>query len=107
MTRFLTRPGCRGALIVGCCVAWAGSGCGRAAAPQDPAPFQSAVERYLEQNNMALRIKEIERGPDIAGNRATMTVSLTHAELGGPSVVWEFDFTQQAGGNWEAVKRAP
>ncbi|MCU0961273.1 MAG: hypothetical protein MUF48_14345 [Pirellulaceae bacterium] len=107
MTRFLTEPGCRGVLILCCCVMLAGAGCGRAAVPQDPAPFLAAVERYLQQNNMALRIKEVEDGPEITGKRATMTVSLTHAELGGPSVVWEFDFTQQPAGNWEAVKRAP
>jgi hypothetical protein len=106
MTRY--RAGSRARLVrlLFSCVALAIAGCGRAPVPQNPAPFQAAVERYLQQNSMALRIKEVEQGPVITGDRATMTVSLTHAELGGPSVVWVFDFTQRSGGDWDAVRRA-
>ena len=62
-----------------------------------------AIEQYLQQNNMALRIKEVKQGPTITGTSATMSVSLTHAELGGPSVVWEFQFAQEPGGVWRAT----
>jgi hypothetical protein len=50
-----------------------------------------------------LRIKEVKQGPVIAGTSATMSVSLTHAELGGPSVVWEFQFEQAPDGVWRAT----
>ena len=62
-----------------------------------------AIERYLRENDMALRIKAIEQGPTITGTQATMSVSLTHAELGGPSVVWEFQFEQEPSGVWRAT----
>ncbi len=93
------------ALLI-CCMALVIAGCGHSAAPPDAAPFEAAVERYLQQHNMALRIKSVSRGPTVTGDRATMAVSLTHAELGGPSVVWEFDFTRQPNGDWDALKRA-
>lgn len=80
-------------------------GCGGSSQPPiDPAPMKAAIERYLEQNNMALRIKAIESGPVVSGSRATMQVSLTHAELGGPSVVWDFEFEQEPAGSWRVVR---
>lgn len=99
------RTAARRAWVWSFCVALAVAGCSATTASPDPAPFQAAVERYLEQHNMALRVKELRRGPVVDGERATMSVSLTHAELGGPSVVWEFEFTKQPDGNWEAVRR--
>ena len=81
------------------------SGCGKSPPTADPAPMKVAIEQYLRQNNMALRIKDIEQGPVVSGTKATMTVSLTHAELGGPSVVWEFEFEQEPGGSWRVVRR--
>jgi hypothetical protein len=80
------------------------AGCGSSQPAHDPAPFQVAIEQYLKQNGMALRIKEIEEGPVVSGTQATMQVSLTHAELGGPSVVWQFEFEQDAGGKWRVVR---
>jgi hypothetical protein len=52
---------------------------------------------------MALRLKEIKRGPVVSGATATMTASLTHAELGGPSVEWELQFEQDTRGAWQVV----
>jgi predicted ATP-grasp superfamily ATP-dependent carboligase len=80
------------------------AGCSRPDATGDPAPFQAAIEQYLQRNNMALRLREVKQGPIVSGPSATMTVSLTHAELGGPSVVWEFVFSQEANGQWNAVR---
>ena len=80
------------------------SGCGGADQPAvDTGPFEEAVGRYLEENNMALAIKEVKAGPVVEGARATMTASLTHAELGGPSVTWHFEFEKSEGGPWKAV----
>ncbi|MHB8970173.1 MAG: hypothetical protein ACYC3X_16310 [Pirellulaceae bacterium] len=78
-------------------------GCGRSEPAADPQPMQVAIEQYLRENDMALRIKAIEQGPTISGTQATMSVSLTHAELGGPSVVWVFQFEQDPNGGWRAT----
>jgi hypothetical protein len=80
------------------------SGCGKSQPAIDPAPMKVAIEQYLRQNNMQLRIKDIEQGPVVSGTKATMHVSLTHAELGGPSVVWEFEFEQEPGGTWRVLR---
>ncbi len=80
------------------------AGCGRAGPTIDPAPMKAAIEQYLKQHNMQLRVKEVQDGPVVTGTQATMRVSLTHADLGGPSVVWEFEFEQDAGGKWRAVR---
>jgi hypothetical protein len=63
-----------------------------------------AIEQYLRQNAMQLRIKDVEQGPKVTGTTATMSVSLTHAELGGASVVWEFEFEQGPGGSWRVLR---
>ena len=94
-------------LIVGVCLAvtaGALSGCGKSQPTVDPAPMKVAIEQYLRQNNMQLRIKDIEQGPVVSGSTATMNVSLTHAELGGASVVWEFEFEQAPGGSWRVLR---
>ncbi|MHB8865067.1 MAG: hypothetical protein ACYC6N_22020 [Pirellulaceae bacterium] len=79
------------------------AGCRRSEPAADPEPFRVAVEQYLQQHDMALRLKEIRKGPTVTGAAATMSVSLTHAELGGPSVVWEFQFERDARGEWRAT----
>lgn len=79
------------------------AGCAEAAPSVDPEPFRKAVTQYLEQNNMALRLKEIRVGPTVSGDQATMKVSLTHAQLGGPSVVWTFEFQRSGDGSWQVV----
>ena len=94
-------------LVVSVCLSlttWALSGCGKSQPTVDPAPMKVAIEQYLRQNNMQLRIKDIERGPVVSGATATMNVSLTHAELGGASVVWEFEFEQEPGGTWRVLR---
>lgn len=79
------------------------SGCDDAPAAADPAPFESAVARYLTRNDMALRLKEIRQGPLVDGDQATMSASMTHRDLGGPSVVWEFQFRRGDDGQWTVV----
>ena len=70
----------------------------------DPAPFESAIAQYLERNNMAMAVKAVKEGPTVSGDTATLVASLTHAELGGPSVVWKFSFEKNADGSWSAVR---
>ena len=39
-------------------------GCGKSESPTaDPEPFKAAVAQYLEQNNMAMALKQIKTGP--------------------------------------------
>jgi len=79
------------------------SGCGPAEPAVDPAPFEAAVTEYLRQKNMAMAVKQIKEGPTVTGKTATLTASLFHAELKGPTVTWEFSFQQTAGGGWKVV----
>ncbi len=93
-------------ILAGCCLAWAvfSAGCRRTPGEAvDAAPFRAAVERYLDQHEMALAIKAVKQGPSVEGDTATMTVSLTHAQLGGAAVTWEFSFQKNADGTWRAV----
>ncbi len=69
----------------------------------DPAPFEAAVAEYLKSNDMALRLKEIREGPTVQADKATMAASMTHRELGGPSVVWSFEFRREEGDAWTVV----
>jgi len=87
-------------LVLFCCSL---SSCGEQRVTVDPAPFESAIAKYLERNNMAMAVKEIKEGPTVSDQTATLTASLTHAELGGPSVTWKFGFEKTADGTWEVV----
>ncbi len=79
-------------------------GCGKSKAPTaDPQPFKAAIAQYLEENSMAMALKEIREGPFVEGRTARLTASLTHATLGGPAVIWQFRFTQNADGTWKAL----
>ena len=79
-------------------------GCGKSESRTvDPRPFKAAVTRYLEQNNMAMALKEIKAGPTIEGRTATLAASLQHATIPGPAVIWTFRFEQNADGTWKAV----
>ncbi len=83
------------------------SGCGQAAPTADPAPFEAAVTKYLDQHDMALQIKRIRQGPTIEGERATMSASMTSRDVGGPSVAWTFQFERHdADGAWRVVSHA-
>ena len=75
-------------------------GCAEQAPTVDDAPYREAVVEYLQNNNMALAIKEIKAGPTIDGGNARLSASLTHDQLGGPSVTWEFQFAKQPDGTW-------
>ncbi len=81
------------------------SGCGESAGPTvDSTPFEEAVATYLDEHNMALAIKDVKDGPIVDGASATMTTSLTHAELGGAAVTWQFEFEKGENGTWKAVR---
>lgn len=82
------------------------SGCGQTVPSADPAPFDAAVSRYLAKNDMALRLKEIRQGPTVDGNKATMVASMTHRELGGPSVVWTFQFKRRDRDEWTVLSHS-
>jgi hypothetical protein len=77
--------------------------CSRSPAAVDPAPFEAAVTQYLARNDMAMRMKEIRQGPTVDGDQATMSASLTHRDLGGPSVVWQIQFQRGKNGQWTVV----
>jgi hypothetical protein len=88
-------------LVVAACLL---AGCGKSPPPAaNPEPFKAAVAQYLEQNNMAMALKEIKEGPIVEGKTARLKASLTHATLSGPAVTWEIRFTQDADGTWKAV----
>ena len=78
-------------------------GCGTPDAFVDAAPFRQAIGEYLEGKNMAMALKEIKEGPVIDGDTARLTASLSHKDLGGPSVTWTFHFQRQDG-EWTVVR---
>lgn len=80
------------------------TGCGEPKSTVDPAPFQSAIVEYLDRSNMAMAVKAVKEGPSVSGDTATLVASLTHAELGGPSVTWEFTFEKNPDGTWKVVR---
>jgi hypothetical protein len=80
-------------------------GCGTPTPPVDDAPFRAAIADYLKVNGMALKIKNIKEGPVIDGEQASLSASMTHEQLGGPSVTWTFQFTRQPAGGWRVTKR--
>ncbi|HJN10242.1 MAG TPA: hypothetical protein QF564_16260 [Pirellulaceae bacterium] len=77
-------------------------GCGTPKPTVNDEPFRVAIADYLQANNMALKVKEIKEGPVIEGKRAAVSASLTHEQLGGPSVTWKFQFTKQSG-DWHVT----
>lgn len=79
-------------------------GCGEEPAPVDATPFRQAIDEYLDGNNMALAIKAVKEGPTISGDTAQLSASLTHQELGGPSVIWSFHFERGQNGKWSVVR---
>ena len=80
------------------------AGCGKPdTSAVDTQPFEVAIAQYLEQNNMAMALKEIKEGPVVEDKTARLTASLTHETLGGPAVTWQFRFAQNPDGTWKAV----
>jgi len=82
---------------------FAAMGCGSPEAQMDDEPFRQAIGRYVEPRNMAMKIKEVKQGPVVDGDSATLTASMTHAELGGASVTWVFQFAKQSNGAWQVT----
>ena len=85
-----------------CCLAGCG-GSGEPSATEDPAPFLQAVEKYLDQNNMAMSVKQVKAGPTVNADTATLTASLTRSDVGGPSTTWTFTFERNSEGVWSAT----
>ncbi len=82
------------------------TGCGGSSEPsatEDPAPFLQAIEKYLDQNNMAMSVKEVKAGPTVDAATATLTASLTRTDVGGPSTTWTFKFERTSEGVWNAT----
>lgn len=80
--------------------AWLGGGCGRQRPVVDSAPFAAAANAYLQAQSMDMKVEAFRR-LDVAGDRATATVSLGHAEgVAGVKVQWEFTFAR-AGDRWQ------
>jgi hypothetical protein len=79
-------------------------GCGESAPEVDDAPFRAAITKYLDSRNMAMKVKQVKRGPTIEGDAAELEASLVHREIPGPSVTWTFYFTKRSDGQW-AVDR--
>ena len=71
--------------------------------PVDAQPFKAAIAQYLDQQNMAMALKEIKTGPLVQGNTAELDASLAHATMGGPSVTWKFRFERDSKGAWKVV----
>ncbi len=92
-----------GLVLVAVVLGTALGGCGGKQSMADPEPFKKAIAEYLERNNMAMALKEIKQGPQVDGNTATLTASLTHAALGGPAVTWQIRFEKDRDGAWKAV----
>ena len=80
------------------------TGCGEPESSVDPAPFESAIAKYLDANNMGMAVKEVKEGPTVSGQTATLVASLTRADVGGPSVTWKFTFEKAPEGTWKAVR---
>jgi len=86
------------------------AGCGKSSpkeAAVDVEPFKKAIAEYLERNNMAMAVKEMKEGPVVTGAKATLTASLAHATMGGPTVTWEFTLEKGGTGAWKVVSRKP
>jgi hypothetical protein len=80
-------------------------GCNSADPKVEDSAFREAIRQYLQANNMAMTIKEVKEGPTIEGDVATLSASMTHEKLGGPSVTWNFQFSRQPDGSWEVTDR--
>ena len=89
-------------VLAACCLAGCG-GSGEPAATEDPAPFLKAIEKYLDQHNMGMSVKEVKAGPTVNADTATLTASLTRSEVGGPSTTWTFTFEKDPLGAWKAT----
>ena len=78
--------------------------CSSPTASVDDAPFRDAIGRYLQSNNMAMKIKELKEGPVVDGDAAHLTASMVHQQLEGPSVTWKFQFAKQSDGSWQVTR---
>lgn len=79
-------------------------GCSNSAPTADDTAFRESIRQYLQANNMAMTIKEVKDGPNIRGDVATLTASMTHEKLSGPSVTWDFRFSKRPDGSWEVTQ---
>lgn len=78
-------------------------GCGKSAPTGDTTPFKVAIENYLNDHQMGLKVAEFKE-LSVEGAKATAVVSLEHAEgMVGVKVRWTFEF-EQRNGRWAAVR---
>lgn len=82
-----------------------GCGCGaKRPSPGETAPFQRAVEEYLRQHDMGMRVRAF-RSLHVQGDRARATVSLREASgTVGVGVEWRFEFARRSG-KWVVTRR--
>lgn len=78
-------------------------GCGATSPTVDDGPFREAIKQYLRQRDMALAIKQIKSGPEVTGETAVLTASMTHKDLPGPAVTWKVFFQKDAG-KWRVAR---
>jgi len=84
-------------------LALSGCGAGRPS-PGETAPFQRAVEDYLRQHGMGMRVHAF-RSLVAEGDRARAVVSLREASGAvGVGVQWRFEFARR-NGKWVVTRR--
>ena len=60
-------------------------GCGKSDSPTAaPEPFKAAVAQYLDQNNMAMALKQIKAGPPIEGTPPRSRLRFSMRQFRGP-----------------------
>ena len=78
-------------------------GCRKSAPTYDTGPFKAAIESYLQDHQMGLRVVEFKE-LTVEAAKAQATVSLEHAEgMVGVKVRWTF-WLEKRGGQWVAVR---
>ncbi|OGV72546.1 MAG: hypothetical protein A3K19_00870 [Lentisphaerae bacterium RIFOXYB12_FULL_65_16] len=71
------------------------SGCGGKAEDIDTTPFENAIQVYLKERSMELRVAEVKT-IKVSGDTAEATISLEYAGEGvGAKVQWKFWFAKK------------
>ncbi len=72
----------------------------------DTAPFESAIEKYLRDAGMGMKVTEF-KSLSIEDDTATAVCKMEEAAdlYGGIGVRWRFTFRRTAGGGWEVTER--
>lgn len=79
------------------------AGCGRDRPTADTAPFETAVNAYLETQAMDMKVGRF-RHLEVTDDTARGNASLVHAGgAAGVSVQWGFSFSRRADGTWQVT----